>query len=102
MPKKCYAIPINKDGEAFCAVKALTNPYQSNQQPYTAGCPSIFGDNIDAGATMAGTLTKEALEESYRKVQLIEPFLNVTMAGTSGGVEFAIIHQVSRRPASRC
>jgi hypothetical protein len=95
MREKCYVIPVNQNGEAFFAVKALTNPYNSSKPPYMAGCPSIFGGNVDAGSDPIATLVKEAKEESHNKVLISPSVINAAQAagGSWSGVGFEMIYQ---------
>jgi hypothetical protein len=95
MREKCYVIPVNKNGEAFFAVKALTDPYKNGKTPYTARCPSIFGGNVDDGTDTIATLVKEAKEESHNKVLISPSVINAVQAagGTWQGVGFEMIYQ---------
>lgn len=93
MGKKCYVILIDRSGDAIFGVKALTDPYGSGKMPYTAGCPSLFGGNIDGDSSIESTLVKEALQESHNKIQLWEPVLKMALAQSTHDVTFTMIHQ---------
>lgn len=95
MTLKCYVIPVDDNGYAFFAVKALTNPYRSTQTPYAAGCPSVFGGNVDDDATVSATLVQEAMEESHNKVLINRTALDLAMSGRARGVALQEIHKES-------
>jgi hypothetical protein len=93
MGKKCYVIPIDRSGDAVFGVKALTDPYRAGKTPYAAGCPSLFGGNVDGDPSIEATLVNEALQESHNRIPLWEPVLKMALTQMAHDVTFTMIHQ---------